>query len=84
MTPPCLSLVNSFDASWYFSTASERAARSAKRKDLFVRIERMNADRTDPLPSDEQIARWIREDRDSDHGRDGALPVSACEAGEPR
>lgn len=84
MTLPCRSLVNSFDASWYFSTAAERAARSAKRKDLFARIERLNAGRTDLPPSDEQIARWTREDRDSDHGRDGAPLASACEAGGSR
>lgn len=53
-----------------FSTEAERQARIQKRKEIFARIDRMNAERTTPPPSTEQIVQWVREDRDSDHGRD--------------
>lgn len=53
-----------------FSTESERQARIQKRKEIFAHIDRMNADRTTPPPSTEQIVQWVREDRDSDHGHD--------------
>ena len=53
-----------------FSTEVERQARIQKRKELFARIDRMNAERTTLPPSTEQIVRWVREDRDSDHGHD--------------
>lgn len=53
-----------------FSTEAERQARIQKRKEIFARIDRMNAERTTPPPSTEQIVQWVREDRDSDHGHD--------------
>lgn len=53
-----------------FSTEAERQARIQKRKEIFAHIDRMNAERTTPPPSTEQIVQWVREDRDSDHGHD--------------
>lgn len=53
-----------------FSTEAERQARIQRRKEIFAHIDRMNADRTTPPPSTEQIVQWVREDRDSDHGHD--------------
>lgn len=53
-TPSCLD----------FSTEAERQARIQKRKEIFARIDRMNAERTTPPPSAEQVVQWVREGRE--------------------
>lgn len=55
------------------STEAQRAARIERRKGLFARIERINANRPAPPPAGEQMVQWIRDDRDFDHGRDAEL-----------